>query len=149
MKGKLLKQGDKVVMHTCLESEGKNYGKVWTCKTDEFTRGKGVYKQDLIFLEGFSGSFSTEFLQKVNITYDKDLEIVNLKENNGLLKNGSKQLCEEIKNLVKEKENLINTLRYVKEQYETDFTEGELTELEPRDKSIYTTVVETLNKIDI
>lgn len=60
MERELLKKGDKVIMHTCLESEGKNYGKIWTCTTDEFTKGKGCYKQNLIFLEGFSGYFSTE-----------------------------------------------------------------------------------------
>lgn len=148
MKRELLKQDDKVVMHTCIEAEKYN-GKIWACKTDEYTTGEGVYKQNLVFLEGFSGCFATEYLQKVNITVDKDLEMLNLKENNRLLENGSKQLCEEMKRLVGEKENLINTLRYVKEQYETDFTKRELEALEPRDEIVYSTVVETLNKTNI
>ncbi|GAV11452.1 hypothetical protein [Paenibacillus sp. NAIST15-1] len=63
-----LKQGDAVVMHTCIEAMNPEYyGKIWYCKTDEFTTGKGVYKQQLVFLDGFSGSFLTEFLQKVNV----------------------------------------------------------------------------------
>ncbi|WP_203226297.1 hypothetical protein [Clostridium ihumii] len=148
MERELLKQGDKVVMHTCIEAKKYN-GKIWTCKTDEYTTGEGVYKQNLVFLEGFSGCFTTEYLQKVNITVDKDLEMLNLKENNRLLENGSKQLCEEMKRLVGEKENLINALRYVKKQYETDFTKRELETLEPRDESVYSTVVETLNKTNI
>jgi hypothetical protein len=34
-----LKKDDRVVMHTCIESE-EHPGKIWTCKTDQFTRGK-------------------------------------------------------------------------------------------------------------
>lgn len=37
-----LKKGDKVVMHTCLESKGKNLGKVWTCRTDSFKCEAGI-----------------------------------------------------------------------------------------------------------
>lgn len=63
----MLQKGDKVVMHTC--GEAKEYdGRIWTCTCDEFVRGKGMYKQNLIFLEGFSGSFLTEYLQKVNVS---------------------------------------------------------------------------------
>lgn len=63
-----LKKGDWVVMHTCIEAtDPNNYGKLWQCKTDQFTRGKGVYAQDSVFLEGYSGSFAPEFLQKVNL----------------------------------------------------------------------------------
>ena len=59
-----LKKGDKVVMHTCLESKGKYLGKVWTCETDSFKNDAEI---EVVFLEGFSGSFHTEFLQPVNI----------------------------------------------------------------------------------
>lgn len=63
-----LKKGDRVVMHTCIEARNtKYYGKVWTCKTDEYSTGEGAYKQNLVFLEGFSGCFLTDYLQKVNI----------------------------------------------------------------------------------
>ncbi|WP_315674464.1 hypothetical protein [Clostridium sp. 19966] len=76
MERELLRKGDKVVMHTCGESEGENYGKVWTCRTDEFMHeGKNPY--GLVFLEGFSGSFATEFLQKI------DFNSINLKEEAG------------------------------------------------------------------
>lgn len=64
-----LKKGDQVVMHTCGEALfPKNFGKVWTCKTDEYTTGEGLYEQRLVFLEGFSGSFMTEYLQKIDLT---------------------------------------------------------------------------------
>ena len=63
-----LKKGDKVVMHSCIEAVYPDYyGKIWTCICDEYETSKGVYKQNLIFLEGFSGSFLTEYLQKVNL----------------------------------------------------------------------------------
>lgn len=63
-----LKKGELVVMHTCVEARNPKYeGKIWTCKTDQFTRGEGVYAQDSIFLEGFTGSFAPEFLQRVNV----------------------------------------------------------------------------------
>lgn len=62
-----LKAGDKVVMHTCMEADNPKYlGKIWTCKTDAY-RNKG-HDYDVLFLEGFSGSFATEFLQKVNVS---------------------------------------------------------------------------------
>lgn len=62
-----LKKGDKVVMHTCEEASNPKYlGKIWTCKTDAF-RHKG-HDYCSIFLEGFSGSFSAEFLQIVKVT---------------------------------------------------------------------------------
>jgi hypothetical protein len=69
MKRQRFKKGDKVVMHTCMEAE-QHQGKIWTCKTDEYVTGKGVYKQNLVFLEGFSGSFLTKYLQIVNMRGD-------------------------------------------------------------------------------
>lgn len=63
---KKLKKGDQVVMHSCGEAEHYN-GKVWTCERDEFSRGKGMFKQNLVFLEGFSGTFLTEYLQRVKV----------------------------------------------------------------------------------
>jgi hypothetical protein len=74
-----LKKGDKVVMHTCMEANNPKYlGRIWTCKTDAY-RNKG-YDYDVIFLEGFSGSFAAEFLQKVNVS--DDTEIQHLREEN-------------------------------------------------------------------
>jgi len=62
---KTFKKGDKVVMHTCFEAtRPKCKGKIWTCKTDSFT-DKG--KEDVVYLEGISGYFATEFLQFVCI----------------------------------------------------------------------------------
>lgn len=73
-----LKKGDRVVMHTCIEARNpKNYGKVWTCKVDEYEQGEGVYHQSLIFLDGFSGSFMTKYLQKVNDEALEELEWAN------------------------------------------------------------------------
>ncbi|MGA4465925.1 hypothetical protein ACPA2L_25295 [Bacillus bombysepticus] len=61
----MLKKGEKVIMHTC--DEANHYkGQIWTCKTDEFANGKGMYKQSLVFLEGFSGSFLVKYLRKIN-----------------------------------------------------------------------------------
>jgi len=60
-----LKKGDNVVMHTCMEAKHYN-GKMWTCRTDQFTQGD-TYKQELVFLKGFSGSFACEFLQIVQL----------------------------------------------------------------------------------
>lgn len=55
-------KGDKVVMHTCMEAKHYN-GKIWECATDSWDN----YGTELVMLEGFSGGFCTEFLQKVNI----------------------------------------------------------------------------------
>lgn len=54
------KKGEKVIMHTCYESTLDKYkGKVWTCKTDSYL---DKAKQDVVFLEGFCGCFSSEYL---------------------------------------------------------------------------------------
>ena len=57
------KKGDKVEMFNCYEATfEKNKDKVWTCQTDSYLdRGK----QEVVFLEGFSGCFSTEYLRSV------------------------------------------------------------------------------------
>lgn len=79
-----LKKGELVVMHTCVEARNPKYeGKIWTCKTDQFTQGEGAYAQDLIFLEGFTGSFASEFLQRVNVEpllAEKDATIKELQD---------------------------------------------------------------------
>ncbi|MFV4887496.1 hypothetical protein RY279_18825 [Bacillus velezensis] len=59
----LLKKGEHVVMHTCGEAEHYD-GRVWACKSDEFTDRAG---QQVVFLEGFSGYFLADFLQRVNL----------------------------------------------------------------------------------
>ncbi|MNO22844.1 hypothetical protein D3C76_126300 [compost metagenome] len=74
-----LKKGDRVVMHTCIEAETHN-GRVWTCKSDQFTRGTGVYEQDSVFLEGYSGSFAPEFLQKVVLPSEDERVLAALEE---------------------------------------------------------------------
>ena len=54
------KKGDKAVMVNC--GEGEHYaGKVWTCKGDSF---KDNNKEEVVFLEGFSGYFHCRFLVK-------------------------------------------------------------------------------------
>ncbi len=66
MKG--LKKGDLVIMHTCGEADlEKNKGRIWVCKTDEYEIGVGRYTKGLVFLEGYSGSFATKFLEKINV----------------------------------------------------------------------------------
>ena len=60
----MLNKGDKVVMHTCMEAEFHE-GIVWNVSYEEFTR-KGYGQHSIVFLEGFSGSFSTEYLRKVD-----------------------------------------------------------------------------------
>ena len=56
------KKGEKVVMHNCIEANIPKYnGKIWTCKTDSFLDRA---KQEVVFLEGFSGYFLAEYLQR-------------------------------------------------------------------------------------
>ena len=58
------KKGDKVVMHSCGEANFPEYkGKVWICLTDSFLSRSN---SELVFLEGFSGSFLVKYLQIVN-----------------------------------------------------------------------------------
>lgn len=59
----LLQEGDMVVMHTCMEANLPKYkDRVWTCRSKEFRQSSGAYS---VMLEGFSGSFATEYLTKV------------------------------------------------------------------------------------
>ncbi|GEM58411.1 hypothetical protein B0A78_03415 [Flavobacterium columnare NBRC 100251 = ATCC 23463] len=58
------KKGDKVEMFNCYESTfEKNKGKIWTCQTDSFL---DIGKQEVVFLEEFSGCFSAKYLKKVD-----------------------------------------------------------------------------------
>lgn len=60
-----LKKGDMVVMHSCMEAGIPNYeGKVWTCRTDAFKSKSNGW---MVMLDGLSGSFSAEFLQRVRL----------------------------------------------------------------------------------
>lgn len=71
MKNKL-KKGDLVVMHSCMEAE-LNKGIVWKCAGDEFNPSAPA-----VFLEGFSGHFATEFLQKVDVpVIESEMDLYN------------------------------------------------------------------------
>ena len=60
-KTETFKKGDKVIMHSCHEATFEEYkDKVWICATSSFL---DKAKQELIFLEDFSGAFFTKFLQ--------------------------------------------------------------------------------------
>lgn len=61
------KKGDKVEMFNCYEATlEKNKNKIWICQTDSFL-DKG--KQDVVFIEGFSGYFFAEYLRNVKNKY--------------------------------------------------------------------------------
>jgi hypothetical protein len=73
----MLRKGDTVVMHTCGEAEHYE-GQLWICETDEFKSSSGTM---VVFLEGFSGYFTTKYLQKVNVhTSDLQQENKHLRE---------------------------------------------------------------------
>jgi hypothetical protein len=65
MSGIKLKKGDKVVMHTCMEADSHD-GHIWTCRTDE-RKLQESHNYTVVWLEGYSGCFKSEFLQKVNV----------------------------------------------------------------------------------
>jgi hypothetical protein len=65
---KNFKKGDKVVMHTCGEADFTKYkGKIWTCLYDSSKMKSQIEQPELVFLEGFSGSFLCDYLQIVNV----------------------------------------------------------------------------------
>jgi hypothetical protein len=57
-----LHTGDKVVMHTCVESKSC-HGKVWTVVSEPWE----ICDCEVVKLEGKSGGFSTEYLKKVEL----------------------------------------------------------------------------------
>ncbi|MED5050604.1 hypothetical protein P9850_01805 [Anoxybacillus rupiensis] len=101
----MLKKGDKVVMHTCIEAERHN-GRIWTCKTDEFERNG----QRLVFLEGFTGCFSAEYLQRVDLS---DVYFAN-----AVIKGTLDDYSEKIEELQEELERWESGLNQIKEMYE-------------------------------
>lgn len=56
----MLKKGDKVKMINCYEAE-KYKDKIWTVRSEPWI----VCGSEVILLEGKSGGFATEFLEKV------------------------------------------------------------------------------------
>lgn len=60
MVNRMLKKGDKVVMHTCGEAD-KYKDKVWTVRSDE----SEICGSKVVWLEGYQGCFAAEFLRKV------------------------------------------------------------------------------------
>lgn len=63
MTEQLFKAGDRVVMHSCHEASLYR-GTVWVCRSDSYV---DKAKQEVVFLEGFSGCFLCEFLALVNL----------------------------------------------------------------------------------
>lgn len=59
-----LREGEKVVMHSCMESQGVNLGKIWECRSDSFQTDAG---EEVVFLKGFSGYFLCKYLQPVRL----------------------------------------------------------------------------------
>ncbi|KJD59247.1 hypothetical protein UZ38_04355 [Bacillus amyloliquefaciens] len=66
---KPLQKGELVVIHTCYEASQYD-GRIWSCASDEFTSHGGA---KVVFLEGFSGYFSAEFLQRVNLPQAREV----------------------------------------------------------------------------
>lgn len=66
----MFKKGNTVVMHSCGEAE--HYaGKLWTCTGDSFLSSS---KEEVVFLDGFSGSFLTKYLQVVTLPQSEQVE---------------------------------------------------------------------------
>lgn len=65
---KNLKEGDNVVMHSCIEATNSKYkGKLIKCTSDSFMERKGYSPEEVVFLDGVSGYFSARFLEKVEL----------------------------------------------------------------------------------
>ncbi|MGF9644056.1 hypothetical protein AAIH69_13700 [Paenibacillus sp. MABNS29] len=111
-----LQKGDQVVMHTCMEHDHPdNFGKIWTCRSDEFQHKGHDYGS--IFLEGFSGSFSTEFLQKVDVSALVDSlkqQVAQLQEMSKLHTSGAKQLVQDLHTLRMDRDELRKALEEAK-----------------------------------
>jgi len=73
----MLQKGDTVVMHTCIEAESHD-GQIWICTSDEFKHHPN-HDYTVIMLDGFSGSFQTKYLQKVNFDFSYQQFLANEK----------------------------------------------------------------------
>lgn len=99
-----LKNGDKVVMHSCGEA-GFYKGKIWTCSGDSFQNSNTA---EVIFLEGFSGTFLCKYLQEVKIN--------NIEESKEILKKAMSKFGEkaQIDMIVEECAELIQAIQKLK-----------------------------------
>ncbi|WP_340398088.1 hypothetical protein NST50_15380 [Paenibacillus sp. FSL E2-0202] len=120
-----LKKGDRVVMHTCIESE-EEPGKIWTCKSDQFTRGKGVFAQDSVFLEGYSGSFAPEFLQKVALPSEDERVLAALEESQQLSTNLNEESLANFREAAKRGKEVARLTRELAEVQQTIARQGEI-----------------------
>ena len=59
---KVLKTDDTVIMVNCMEANSHT-NTIWTCRGDSFKSCSG---DEVVFLEGYSGYFLTQFLKKVS-----------------------------------------------------------------------------------
>lgn len=65
-KTETFKKGNKVIMHSCHESTLEEYkDKIWICETPSFL---DKAKQEVVFLEDFSGYFLSKYLKICNST---------------------------------------------------------------------------------
>jgi hypothetical protein len=61
----MLKKGDRVVMHTCMEASLPKYkDKVFTCISDEQKLHES-HNYTVVWMEGVSGCFAAKYLKKV------------------------------------------------------------------------------------
>jgi hypothetical protein len=98
----MLRKGDRVVMHTCMEASLPKYeGKIFTCTTDEQKLHES-HKYTVVWLEGVSGCFATEYLAKYT-TPKKALEIyaATEEENRAAIRELRKQLIQRKTELAK------------------------------------------------
>lgn len=66
----MIKKGDFVVMHTCLEAD-INKGRVWRVTSDEEFIGEGIYRKKAVSLDGYKKKFNVRHLQIIDKRYIK------------------------------------------------------------------------------
>lgn len=68
-KTRFLKRGNFVVMHSCTEAESSdNYGRIWRCKSDQWSEGESGHEKCFVQLEDWNGPFLRDHLQEVKLT---------------------------------------------------------------------------------
>lgn len=104
-------------------------------RADDLSR-KGYSKEDIGLLEFLKEDCLNKDIMKIYL--ERYIHIKTMCES------GNKQLCDEIKLLVKDKVQYLKLFASIKESYDSDFTESELSDLCPREEYIYDAVSKIL-----
>ena len=115
--------------------------KFWTAFTDN-NGDIGDYLADAYTLKEVYEQLNALKFHTLKKKHEETTE--DYKEELRIFKLGNEQVVKESRIMFKQKLKLLDVIEWVKEQYDSDFSEEEIDNLEPRDSAIYAKISETI-----